>query len=498
MPQSDENKISEDRSGDAGKRPVKSRRGWPMTLVVGGAFGLLIAISVALVLYLSIKANVENTFALLNDKAVLIVNSLDGQLTENLDQARQTTVGVAELLSRLKVDFKLQNRDRLQDILSSAVMSHELIDVVVAIDLNGDEYGVYKNEDGQLEYFQRRVPDEVRLYVLQDDLTADSEPAWGPLVPAGDKVFVNVTAPLVMNGKLAGYIASAMATTHITRLVTQIDEGIDQTNFVLAGGYQVLAHSDQEEIEAATTLPSTVARFGDPVLARIAGAEKAALFDKAASEGVEVRTVELPTGIFVVMSQTIRGFSSDDWTIGAYFKRDSIGSEVQRVFLSAIAGFVALIVALVLAVLIARRTTRPLLHVAAESQKVAELDLDTIKPLPSSRVRELNQLATAFNSMVAGLKAFNTYVPKSLFSKLMDIGFEKATQSRELELTILFSDIAEFTTMSENMNASETASFLNKHFAVLVEAVEAEGGTVDKFMGDGMLAFWGAPDARDD
>ncbi len=469
-----------------------------MTLVVGGAFGLLIAIAVALVLSLSIKANVENTFALLNDKAVLIVKSLDGQLSENMDQARQTTEGVATLLNRLRIDFKPENKPRLQDILSSAVMSHELIDVVVATDLNGEEFGVYKNEGGQLEYFRRQIPDEIRLYVLRDDLTAESEPAWGPLVPAAGKVFVNVTAPLVLDGELIGYISTAMATTHITNLVTQLDEGQDQTNFVIAGGYKVLAHSDQEKVEAAPTLPAPVAQFGDPILARIAGAENNAFFEKAASEGVEVRSVELPSGVFVIMSKTVRGFSPDEWTIGAYFKRDSISSEVKRVFLSAAAGILALIFALIVAVLIARRTTRPLLHVARESEKVAELDLDTVDPLPRSRVRELNQLATAFNSMVAGLKAFNTYVPKSLFSKLMEIGFEKATRSRERELTILFSDIAEFTTMSENMDAAETASFLNRHFAVLVEAVESEGGTVDKFMGDGMLAFWGAPDERKD
>ena len=52
--------------------------------------------------------------------------------------------------------------------------------------------------------------------------------------------------------------------------------------------------------------------------------------------------------------------------------------------------------------------------------------------------------------------------------------------------------------MSEHLSAEETARILNDHFAILVEAVEFEGGTVDKFLGDGMLAFWGAPDERPD
>ena len=48
------------------------------------------------------------------------------------------------------------------------------------------------------------------------------------------------------------------------------------------------------------------------------------------------------------------------------------------------------------------------------------------------------------------------------------------------------------------LTAAQTADILNEHFALLVAAVEREGGTVDKFIGDGMLAFWGAPDERAD
>ncbi|MBL6430572.1 MAG: adenylate/guanylate cyclase domain-containing protein [Alphaproteobacteria bacterium] len=60
----------------------------------------------------------------------------------------------------------------------------------------------------------------------------------------------------------------------------------------------------------------------------------------------------------------------------------------------------------------------------------------------------------------------------------------------------MFTDIVGFTSVSEHLTAPETAQLLNDHFALLVAAVEAEGGTVDKFVGDGMLAFWRAGRAR--
>jgi class 3 adenylate cyclase len=70
--------------------------------------------------------------------------------------------------------------------------------------------------------------------------------------------------------------------------------------------------------------------------------------------------------------------------------------------------------------------------------------------------------------------------------------------SLERELTVLFTDIAGFTSASEGMPAAETAEFLNAHFAMLAACIEAEGGTIDKFIGDSVMAFWGAPDRQED
>ncbi|RWQ33311.1 MAG: adenylate/guanylate cyclase domain-containing protein, partial [Mesorhizobium sp.] len=66
-------------------------------------------------------------------------------------------------------------------------------------------------------------------------------------------------------------------------------------------------------------------------------------------------------------------------------------------------------------------------------------------------------------------------------------------EPREAVVTVMFTDIAGFTTLSEQMDAAAAARLLNHHFAILCGAVDAHGGTVDKFLGDGMLAFFGAP-----
>ena len=71
-----------------------------------------------------------------------------------------------------------------------------------------------------------------------------------------------------------------------------------------------------------------------------------------------------------------------------------------------------------------------------------------------------------------------------------------ASESREI--TVLFTDIVGFTGIGERLTAPALAEFLNRHFSMLAECIEAEGGTIDKYIGDSVMAFWGAPDTQPD
>jgi class 3 adenylate cyclase len=92
---------------------------------------------------------------------------------------------------------------------------------------------------------------------------------------------------------------------------------------------------------------------------------------------------------------------------------------------------------------------------------------------------------------------FAVYVPRGLVFRLMRLGPE-AANSVEREVSVLFTDIAGFTQLAETRSPEETAALLNRHFTLLAACVEAEGGTVDKYIGDSLMAFWGAPDAQPD
>lgn len=113
---------------------------------------------------------------------------------------------------------------------------------------------------------------------------------------------------------------------------------------------------------------------------------------------------------------------------------------------------------------------------------------------------EVGQLADAFNVMVGGLeekeqiyKLFNTYVDPAIVSELMSHPDKLKLGGVRQEQSILFSDIAGFTSFSERMPAEALVTVLNNYFTAMTKEISAQQGIVDKFIGDGIKAFW-SPD----
>nr|MDJ0896904.1 adenylate/guanylate cyclase domain-containing protein [Alphaproteobacteria bacterium] len=90
------------------------------------------------------------------------------------------------------------------------------------------------------------------------------------------------------------------------------------------------------------------------------------------------------------------------------------------------------------------------------------------------------------------------FVPRGLVRRLMQESEGGRIASEVRPVTVLFTDIAGFTAFAEDRPAAEVAEFLNEHFSLVDRCVDGEGGTIDKYVGDAVMAFWGAPERHRD
>lgn len=88
---------------------------------------------------------------------------------------------------------------------------------------------------------------------------------------------------------------------------------------------------------------------------------------------------------------------------------------------------------------------------------------------------------------------FSKYISKSVLTEILNNPNKITLGGEEKEITILFSDIRGFTSLSEKTNPKELVSILNRYFSVMTEEVLKQNGVLDKYIGDAIMAFWGAP-----
>ena len=109
----------------------------------------------------------------------------------------------------------------------------------------------------------------------------------------------------------------------------------------------------------------------------------------------------------------------------------------------------------------------------------------------------------AFDAVLAGKKEerirhiFQKYVPNDVIERFF-ASPEKMLVGENRRLSILFSDIRSFTTISESLTPAELVSSLNRYFSGQVDIIYKRNGIVDKYIGDAIMAFWGAPEKHDD
>lgn len=184
-----------------------------------------------------------------------------------------------------------------------------------------------------------------------------------------------------------------------------------------------------------------------------------------------------------------------DWQAGVIIPEDEFFYFVRRNTRIVIAASTLLVLlAVVLGYIFSRRLSRPLNELAHEMDKIQNFDLTSGKAIVSS-ITDVDNMVMSFYKMRQGLRSFGKFVPADIVRQLIAQEGDAHLQGEKRQLTVHFSDIEGFTTVSESIPPEQLVELLAEYLGEMSRIIAEENGTVDKYIGDAVMAFWGAPQA---
>jgi sigma-B regulation protein RsbU (phosphoserine phosphatase) len=199
---------------------------------------------------------------------------------------------------------------------------------------------------------------------------------------------------------------------------------------------------------------------------------------------------------------------SSGWSLGVIFPETELLAEVWALTHKLLAiGLAGLMLLSVMVVFLARSITRPLRTLAETTSALGHGDFAV--QVPEAGSREIAKLAQSFNQLGCQLTeymekrdfirdTFGRYVTAEVVKKLMESanGLDLGGENREL--TILMSDLRGFTALTSNMEPERVITFLNRYLSKMIEILMEHRAVIDEIIGDGILAFFGAPEPMED
>jgi adenylate cyclase len=323
--------------------------------------------------------------------------------------------------------------------------------------------------------------------------TADSskKPVWTEYAetPLGAQPGIAISGKLTIYGHYLGVMMVGIDLDRLARFLTALKVTTHGRAFILAPGNKVLSAG-----EVGTTVGGwhDLAAVKDPLARAIQRA-----IDR---DRIDIANMPAPRSVAVMADMS----SIDDyvtftplpfrhWVVATVIPAGDILGDIpaatRRLYFLVI-GLVAA-VSLIGAFVAHRLISRPIAGIAEQMHQIERFHLDGLTYRPS-HLRELDDLSRALRLMGTGLSAFRKYMPADLVEILIREGIEAKPGGRTQPLTVLFTDLAGFTGLTES-KPDQIVEILGDHLDFMSRIVAAHAGTVDKFIGDSVMAFWNAP-----
>ncbi len=321
---------------------------------------------------------------------------------------------------------------------------------------------------------------------------AGSTPSWSVVAePSGDgRTALAYAGRVAQDARNRGVLAVMIDLTRLSHFLANLRVGQTGGAFVLDGdgrplvmpagdGSDLMPRADRATLlGAARRAHEAMLIRADPVDMRTSGA-------RIALDGRHYAVTVTPLDVL-------------GWSVATVIPEADFLDAIRKtnVRVSALLAVLVLVVLGTSALSVQHLLVAPLSRLAGQIDDVRRFDLDDVRHVPT-RLTELDLLSHLIADMAAGLSAFRRYLPVDVVSRLASEGIRAEPGGQVQLVTVLFADIAGFTGLAETLGEG-VFPLLTRYFEIVSAAITAHGGTIDKFMGDGVMALWGAPNPNQD
>ena len=359
---------------------------------------------------------------------------------------------------------------------------------------------VWEYQDGEGKILDREnIPKVMYNHLIRDwyvSVSQSRSPQWSDVYVFNSTKKPGITTgyPLVnAQGEFVGVIALDIEMGAISQFLRDTRISEDFAAFIMTEKEEVIASADKAEM---------VKVEGDKVRA----INLSELEDKRVIMGYQ-KFRNLDREIFSFDKDGIEYISSFSYFPKTFEKKWSIGLIVpidtfiggikttQRKIL--MISFLIFVVSVALIGFIARRIARPIVQLSEEATRIKNFELSNNREVETD-IYELQLLNNSISSMRLSMRAFSKFIPKVLVAKLLKTNQSVKIGGKLKQVTLLFTDVVNFTSVSENYPPEKLVIHLSEYFEEVTQIIMNANGTIDKYIGDAVMAFWGAPIADKD
>lgn len=303
--------------------------------------------------------------------------------------------------------------------------------------------------------------------------------------PDTGKLSITVGYPVLADGKFMGAVGVSITLDKLSQFLSKNSTSPNSLAIIAHKDGRIIAHPDYRQVANKQNSKSDLASIDK-------------LEDRLVNEAVRhhKRTEEKEFTIKTSTGEEITASFQDfgpTWQFISITPTNDIIGPIKSTD-QAIAILIAVLVTIELALIytFSRSLSRGVESATKELHAIETLDFES-KDNSSSRIKEFADLKTGISLLRNTLQTFSQYVPINLVRQLVESRQPLTLGMRQKELTIFFSDLVDFSNYAETANPEVLMQQMSNYFSAVTEAITHEEGTIDKFIGDAVMAFWGAP-----